>query len=108
MLLIEMFKRNLFEPMNVEMMNKLDYSYKYKDENFNYSRLIKIAKQDFSSAVSNKVKYGKWLFGFDTSEYCVDVLMNNLQNVVNRIVAGVNVRCNTKYSVLMQRIMFEY
>ena len=94
--------------MNEEMMSKLDYSYKCKDGNYNMYRRIKIPKKEYNAAVSNKVVRGKRMFGFDTSEYCVDILLNNLQKVVNRIINGVNVRCYTKYSDLMQRIMFEY
>ena len=81
--------------MKEEIMNKLDYSYKCKDGNYNMNRPIIIPKREFNSFIFNKIVHGKWLFGFDTSEYCVDVLMNNLQKVVNRIGKGINVRCYT-------------
>ena len=106
MVLIEMFKRNLFEPMTEEVRNQLDYSFKHRTGNYNMSRPIIIPKRGFKSGVFNKVKHGKLLFGFDVFEYSVDVLLNNLQKVVDRIVNGVNVCCYTRYSDLMQRILF--
>ena len=48
------------------------------------------------------------LFDFDVSEYCVDKLLSKLQEIVDKIVTGVDVRCYPRASCLMQRIMFEY
>jgi len=108
MVLIEMFKRDLFKPMTEEIRNQLDYSYKIRNGNYNMSRPIVIPRRVYNSAISNKLVRGKRLFGFDTSEYCIEILLNNLQKIVDRIVPDLNVRCYTKYSDLIQRIMFEY
>ena len=48
------------------------------------------------------------MFGFDTTEHDVVILLRKLQNIVDRIVKGIDVKCYTRYSDLMQRIMFEY
>ena len=71
------------------------------------NRPIIIQKREFNPSIFNKIVHGKRLFGFDTSDNCMDILLNNLQNVVNRINNNINIRCYTKYSDLMQRIMFE-
>ena len=45
MVLIEMFKRNLFEPMTEEVQNKLDYSFKNTPEVYNYYRPIVVKRR---------------------------------------------------------------
>ena len=109
MLIKEMFRRNLFEPMSEEIKNKLNFSFKrHDDENYNTIRPIYIPKRVLKPKLYSKVKYSKYLFGFDVEKHNIDVLLDNLQKIVDRIVSGVDVRCYTRSSDLMKRIMFEY
>ena len=67
-----MFKKNLFEPMQEEVQNILDFSFKYSmDHNFHIYKPIVIKRR--SNYIPNKFHYGKLLFGFDPSEYNTEI-----------------------------------
>ena len=59
MVLIEMFKRNLFEPMAEEVQNKLDYSFRHPHGVYNFYRPIVVKRRSIN--LSKKLKYGKLL-----------------------------------------------
>jgi len=92
MLIKEMFRRGDFEPMTDEVKNRLNFSFVKVDEaQYNTFRPINIPQRKLKPILSNKVKYSKFLFGFDVTDYCVDVLLSSLQKIVDRLVSGVDV-----------------
>ena len=73
MILIELFKRKLFEPMSEEIINKLDFSFEKGSDPYNYYRPIEIKQR--RTDLSKSIQYGKLLFGFDTTEHNFVILL---------------------------------
>jgi hypothetical protein len=104
----KMIESGLLEPMPEVMMNKLDYSFEQNIESYNYSRPILIPIKKFAEVTFKPEIYGQFFFGFKPDFNKVRDLLKQLQNITNSLVSGVDVRCYSKFSKLMQRIMFEY
>jgi hypothetical protein len=104
-----MIENKLLKPMSEELLNKLNYSFEqYKELNYNHNKPIIIPTKKFVESTFNPVVYGQFYFGFKPELSDVERLLNKLQKVVNSLVKGVDVRCYSRFSELMQKIMFEY
>jgi hypothetical protein len=105
----KMIQSGLLKPMSDENMNKLDYSFEqYTEQEYNHSRPIVIPKKNFAEVTFKPEIYGQYYFGFKPELSEVRDLIDQLQDIVNTLVSGIDVRCYSKFSKLMQHIMFEY
>jgi hypothetical protein len=68
--------------------------------------LIPIKK--FAEVTFKPEIYGQFFFGFKPDINKVRDLLKQLQKIINSLVSGIDVRCYSRFSKLMQRIMFEY
>jgi hypothetical protein len=104
-----MIESKLFEPMSEEMLNTLDYSFEQcKDLNFNHSRPIVIPTKKYVESTYKPEIYGQYYFGFKPELNEVGRLLTKLQKIVDSLVKGVDVRCYSRFSNLMQKIMYEF
>jgi hypothetical protein len=95
--------------MSEEMMNVLDYSFTPVEElDYNHYRPIVIHTKKFAEATYKPEVYGQFYFGFKPELDEVDELLKKLQRVINYIGVKVDVRCYSRFSLLMQKVMYEF
>jgi hypothetical protein len=95
--------------MTEEMITKLNYSFvKYTGQDYHVERPIRIREKKFIEAIYKPETYGENYFGIKPNCNEVRELLKELQEVVDSIVKGIDVRAYHRYSELMQIIMYKF
>ena len=97
-----------FEPMDDDIVNQLDYSFKHEINPFQFSRPIKVPRKNHNPHIPTK--YGQRMFGFHPEPDDIGVLIGGLQFVIDTILKekSFNVKAYSKFSSIMMRLAYEY
>ena len=117
MIIREMFKNILFEPMNEDVKRNLDFSFHDTlrtdfSNLFDSHRKKTVKRRIYNKAISDKMTYSKYLFGFEPN-HNTETLLSYLQNIINQFMiyfkadSNINIRCFTRFSDLTKTLMFE-